>query len=1037
MSSLSFRNSPRRNWLIYGLIAALVIIGLLLPPISLAERMGLTCTGTTLNARTPATTTPDGLTLALSDPAQSLTVKTQSIDQAVFDASQAGDDLKAAREAQPVNLLMRSPLYRIEACNSGPVAASLAINLPSNTQPNETFDLYAWDGHTWSWLGAYLDTTSNTVSAQVDRLPKTVALFQTTSVAPYVAAQIVPGQAIPADAVPLLNEVYIAGWSVADDGSILAEAGALPDTGNAKLFPIVRSIDPAPIRTVLASEEGVKAHLAELTNLAARSSFAGVAIDYRGLPVEYRADFTRFVQQLAQSVHAQNKKLAVVLPAPAIDANGAPDTAGYDWVAIGAAADIVQSDFGKDPANYLPGQIAQALAEWAPTQVSRYKFQPYVSIASLNAQAGAAPSEVSFADAIKPLGQLALSGPLSVTAGTSVTLQLDNPLKVSDYNFDPTTLTYRFTFEDQGQQHAVMVNTAASLAQRLGVLLPQHLRGVVITGLSGDVLPLALNQALTGYRQQAVPTNLSTALDMTWVFSANGKEVTRATRPITDTTLIWTAPDEPGTYNVMAMIGTQSKGSGTIVVSSRVTDTITDTTVTAGIAGSSTITTTATVGAPCLSGKYVADVTVPDGTKFKNGEKFTKTWKLVNDGSCNWPDDTELAYVSGTKLGDTASVKVGKVLSGTQVDVSVELTAPDQYGNYTGLWQLKSAQGNFGQQVSVVIVAGDPPAGSNVPAAAPPPVTGPIVGGSFEIGGHIADYRGVDLMKRAGMRWVKVQTFAGGDAASIINEAHAQGFKVLLGVLGDKGSVMSPSYQDEYARSVASMAAAGADAIEVWNEPNIDREWPNGQVNGGNYTQLLAKAYNAIKAANPGTLVISAALAPTGWWGAAGCGPDGCNDDTFLAQMAAAGAVNYMDCVGAHHNSGATSPSATSGHPADQSGHYSWYFLPTLNLYYNAFGGARKVCFTEFGYLSPEGFPSLESTAPTFAWAKNVTVAQQAAWLAEAAAMSANSGKVRMMIIWNVNFTNYGSDPMAGYAIIRPNGGCPACDALGNVVGSR
>src|SRR5512135_3107773 len=104
------------------------------------------------------------------------------------------------------------------------------------------------------------------------------------------------------------------------------------------------------------------------------------------------------------------------------------------------------------------------------------------------------------------------------------------------------------------------------------------------------------------------------------------------------------------------------------------------------------------------------------------------------------------------------------------------------------------------------------------------------------------------------------------------------------------------------------MAAAGADAIEVWNELNIDREWPTGQVNGASYTQLLAKAYNAIKAANSGTLVISAAPAPTGFWGSAGCAADGCNDNTFIGQMAAAGAAQYMDCAGAHHNSGTTSP---------------------------------------------------------------------------------------------------------------------------------
>jgi len=39
------------------------------------------------------------------------------------------------------------------------------------------------------------------------------------------------------------------------------------------------------------------------------------------------------------------------------------------------------------------------------------------------------------------------------------------------------------------------------------------------------------------------------------------------------------------------------------------------------------------------------------------------------------------------------------------------------------------------------------------------------------------------------------------------------------------------------------------------------------------------------------------------------------------------------------------------------------------------------------------------------------------------------------MIIWNVNFTHYGEDPQAGYAIVRPGGGCPACDALRSVAG--
>ena len=101
------------------------------------------------------------------------------------------------------------------------------------------------------------------------------------------------------------------------------------------------------------------------------------------------------------------------------------------------------------------------------------------------------------------------------------------------------------------------------------------------------------------------------------------------------------------------------------------------------------------------------------------------------------------------------------------------------------------------------------------------------------------------------------------------------------------------------------------------------------------------------------------------------------------------------------------------------------------NAYYNAFGGSRPLCFTELGYLTSEGYGGLPGG---FAWAGNVTVAQQAQWLAEATSLSANSGKTRLLIVWNVDSTTWGDDPQAGYAIIRPGGGCPACDALAQVM---
>jgi uncharacterized protein YraI len=329
--------------------------------------------------------------------------------------------------------------------------------------------------------------------------------------------------------------------------------------------------------------------------------------------------------------------------------------------------------------------------------------------------------------------------------------------------------------------------------------------------------------------------------------------------------------------------------------------------------------------------------------------------------------------------------------------------------------------------------AASPAAPQQQQAAAPPPA--PVVSTSlvsgFNLGGHIDSFSPatVEALRRSGMTWVKKQfRYNGQDpgaVAGIINQAHANGFRILVGVVGSPGAVNQPGYFEQFASFLGGVAALGADGIEVWNEPNIDREWAAGSIDPRRYTEMLRLAYNAIKAANPNTLVVSGAPAPTGFFG--GCSGNGCDDDAFVRGMAAAGAARYMDCIGTHYNEGILPPSATSGDPRGNSGHYSRYFWGMVNTYHSAFGGARPICFTELGYLTPSGYPPLPGG---FAWATNVTLQQHADWLAQAVRLSASSGRVRLLIVWNVDFKFYGSDPMAGYAMIRPDGSCPACDAL-------
>ncbi|UCG25074.1 MAG: hypothetical protein JSW55_03510, partial [Chloroflexota bacterium] len=330
-----------------------------------------------------------------------------------------------------------------------------------------------------------------------------------------------------------------------------------------------------------------------------------------------------------------------------------------------------------------------------------------------------------------------------------------------------------------------------------------------------------------------------------------------------------------------------------------------------------------------------------------------------------------------------------------------------------------------------------PAAGAGGGGAPPAPVAvAPVSGGSFELGGQAfgAPY---GQMQFAGMNWIKRQHKwgpgnTGQEVAGVISEAHNAGFKILLSMPG-------PPYPssinfEEYVGFLGRVAALPdpPDAIEVWNEQNIDREWPSGQISPQAYVQsMLAPAYNAIKGANSGVMVISGAPAPTGAFGG-GCSASGCDDAAYVAGMAAAGAANYMDCIGIHYNEGIISPNQTSGDPRGNSSHYTRYFWGMTNAYYNAFGGSRQLCYTELGYLTPEGYGGLPGG---FSWAGNVTVAQQAQWLAEATSLAANSGKVRMLIVWNVDSTTWGNDPQAGYAIIRKDGSCPACGTLSQVMG--
>ena len=94
---------------------------------------------------------------------------------------------------------------------------------------------------------------------------------------------------------------------------------------------------------------------------------------------------------------------------------------------------------------------------------------------------------------------------------------------------------------------------------------------------------------------------------------------------------------------------------------------------------------------PCNLGRFVTDVTIPDGTTFEPGEVFTKTWRIKNTGSCAWTSGYDIVFSGGDAMSAASAIQItsGTVNPGQNVDVSVDLTAPASEGTYRGNWQLR------------------------------------------------------------------------------------------------------------------------------------------------------------------------------------------------------------------------------------------------------------------------------------------------------------------------------------------------------------
>ncbi|MFN2134518.1 MAG: SH3 domain-containing protein [Candidatus Promineifilaceae bacterium] len=1012
----------------FAIVVVLLIIGLFLPPISLGDRLGFGGSQEPAAAGEPAAedrsvaaseftadnaSLPQGVALALSSGAAELSAQSQS------------DFLAANPAAAPAERLsLVGDIFSISA-DSG-TAGQVALPIPADVSSLETLDLLGWDGSQWQFTPSQVDAASKQIVSADEPLPQAFAVAQSAAPAEKgVSAIIDSGETPPAPFLPYITDMVVSGLKLTSEGTLAGEVERQPDGAYDQWLNVNNVgpiVDQTAVSTLLSDSALQQAQIDELVTRAAEGDFAGIDLNYQQIPDSQRDAFTAFVANLAAALHDQGKRLAVTVSSPSYTGSSW-NTGGQDWAALGRAADIVNVELPFDPTAYDEGDEASQVLEYATRQIDRNELRAVVNAAAV-ARFGDTFTTLVGEEALANFGELQfVQGSEEVQPNETVEVALSGT--ASPLEWDGDSLTYKYSYEQDGDTHEVWLGSEAALNHRLLQTVPYHISGISLSGLEsisdGAAYAAALASVL-GEGEAPQPTGAA----IVWTVR-DGNDSVLASESGSDLSFSWDVGESEGEYVVnadfalgesitpLAQLTVDVKASEEVVEEEPAEEEVAaeeseTTTTAAGTTGDAVVNVGANIRTgPGLTYGTIADGADPGTTLKLIGRNSDSSWLnvILPDGQEGWVFASLVTVNSGTDVNSLAVVEV----------------APPSAPAASTTTESADSETSEGEEQTQTAVA-----------AAPPPVAAaPVSNPGFELGGQSHSFGNPQLMDYAGMNWIKFQHKWGPEdtadaVAGRIQQAHANGFKVLLSIPGQTTYPDSIDFAS-YVEFLRGVAALGPDAIEVWNEENIDFEWPAGSIDPASYVNnMLAPAYNAIKSTNPNVMVISGAPAPTGYFGG-GCSPQGCDDNAYLAGMAAAGAAGYMDCVGVHFNAGATAPSQSSGHPAG-SNHYSWYFQPTLDLYYSSLG--KPVCFTELGYLSGEDFGGVPSR---FSWAGNTTVAQHSQWLAEAVSLAANSGKARLAIIFNVDFTQYGDDPQAGYAMIRPDGSCPACETLRQVMG--
>lgn len=230
----------------------------------------------------------------------------------------------------------------------------------------------------------------------------------------------------------------------------------------------------------------------------------------------------------------------------------------------------------------------------------------------------------------------------------------------------------------------------------------------------------------------------------------------------------------------------------------------------------------------------------------------------------------------------------------------------------------------------------------------------------------------------------------------------------------------------EFMTTLAARYEGNVAAYELWNEPNLQREWNGAPLSAAAFVQLVQEGAAGVRAGDSQALIISGAPATTG----VNDGVVAIDDRSYLRAMVAEGVGDFVDGIGVHPYGWANPPGASVA-DAEQvapshNNHGSFFFSDTLGQYRAILEesgyGHLPLWLTEFGWGSFDGLGA--SPPPEAQFMAHVSEWQQAQYLQEALALVHDWPGVGPVFLWNLNFAPVIGNGFSesGYSLLRPDG---------------